>query len=213
MEGEPGDGRKRPGKSVMLRAAVEVMGEDGYEGASIRDIAGRAGVSVAALYHHFPSKLDILGEFLDEAYDVILARLHRRLRSCRPTSPARLDEIVGTLIAGQLHDEWAQLAANVANREYTRLDPPDREAIEEKRHRLLELVEDVLRSGVAAGDFSVDEPREAARAIVTLSTSLVEGFAQSPRSMAQLIATYQRFARAIACTPSRVAQPPSRATG
>lgn len=63
----------------MLRAAVEVMGEDGYEGASIRDMAARANVSVAALYYHFPSKLDLLREFLDEAHEVILTRLDRRL--------------------------------------------------------------------------------------------------------------------------------------
>src|SRR3954452_14631603 len=111
----------RPGKAAILRAAVEVMGEDGYEGASIRDMAARAGVSVAALYYHFPSKLDLLREFLDEAYDVTLARLDRRLEAAEPTALARLDEIVGTLIAGHLHDEWAQLASNVAFREYTRL--------------------------------------------------------------------------------------------
>ena len=38
-----------------MRAAVEVMGEDGYEGASIRDMAARSGVTVAAIYYHFPS--------------------------------------------------------------------------------------------------------------------------------------------------------------
>ena len=44
---------------------IEVMGEVGYEGASMRDMAARAGVSVAALYYHFASKLDLLREFLD----------------------------------------------------------------------------------------------------------------------------------------------------
>src|SRR5947208_14016702 len=116
--------RERPGKAAILRAAIEVMGEDGYEGASMRDMAARAGVSVAALYYHFPSKLDLLREFLDEAYDVTLARLDRRLAAADPTPVARLDEIVGTLIASHLHDEWAQLASHVAFREYTRLHPP-----------------------------------------------------------------------------------------
>ena len=48
-----------------MRAAVAVMGEVGYEAASVRDMAARAGVSVAALYYHFPSKADLLREFLD----------------------------------------------------------------------------------------------------------------------------------------------------
>src|SRR5437764_4490740 len=107
--------RERPGKAAIMRAAVEVMGEDGYEGASMRDMAARAGVSVAALYYHFPSKLDLLREFLDEAYDITLARVDRRLGAlAEPTPEARLDEVVATLIASHLHDEWAQLAANVA---------------------------------------------------------------------------------------------------
>ena len=62
-----------------MRAAVVVIGEHGFDGASTRDMAARAGVSVAALYHHFPSKLGLLTEFLDEAYDITLSRLDRRL--------------------------------------------------------------------------------------------------------------------------------------
>jgi AcrR family transcriptional regulator len=193
--------RERPGKAAILRAAVEVMGEDGYEGASMRDMAARAGVSVAALYHHFPSKLDLLREFLDEAYDVILARVDRRLLGAGPSAAARLDEIVATLIASLLHNEFARLAANVAWREHTRLDPPERRAVDAKRRHLLSLVESVVADGVAGGEFTADEPREAARAIVTLATTLVEPFGEMNRPMPEVIVLYQRFARAIACTP------------
>jgi AcrR family transcriptional regulator len=190
--------RERPGKAAILRAAVAVMGEDGYEGASMRDMAARAGVSVAALYYHFPSKLDLLREFLDEAYDITLARIDRRLAAAEPTPVARLDEIVATLIASHLHDEFAQLASNVAFREYTRLNPPERKAIDKKRRRLLQLVADVIADGVATGDFATDEPHESARAIVTLATSLVEPYGEMKRSMHEVIELYQGFARAIA---------------
>ena len=192
------ESRQRPGKAAILRAAVEVMGEDGYEGASMRDMAARAGVSVAALYYHFPSKLDLLREFLDEAYDVTLARIDRRLAAAEPTPVARLDEIVATLIASHLHDEFAQLASNVAFREYTRLNPPERKAIDKKRRRLLQLVADVITDGIAAGDFATAEPHEAARAIVILSTSLVEPYGEMKRTMHEVINVYQGFARAIA---------------
>ncbi len=192
--------RERPGKIAILRAAVEVMGEDGYEGASIRDMAGRAGVSVAALYYHFPSKHDLLREFLDEAYDVTLARLDRRLQAAGPVAVDRLDAVVGTLIASHLHDEFSQLASNVAFREYTRLHPPERAAIDVKRRRLLALVEEIVAAGVADGSFTVDDTHEAARAIVILATSLVEPYPEMARSLAEVIALYQRFARSIART-------------
>ncbi len=185
----------RPGKAAILRAAVEVMGEDGYEGSSIRDMASRAGVSVAALYYHFPSKLELLQEFLDEAHEVTLARLDRRLAAADPSPGAQLDELVATLIATHLHDEFARLASNVALREYTRLHPPEREAIDEKRQRLLSLVESVIDGGLSTGDFTCGEPRETARAIVTLCTSLVEPFGEMARTMPEVIDLYQGFAR------------------
>ena len=189
--------RERPGRAAILRAAVEVMGEVGYEGASMRDMAARAGVTVAALYYHFDSKLDLLRQFLDEAYDVTLARIDRRLRAAEVTPVDQLDELVGTLIASHLHDEFAQLASNVAYREYTRLNPPERKAIDRKRRRLLAMVEDVIVRGVAAGDFDTGDPREAARAIIILATSLVEPYREMGRPMADVIGLYQGFARRI----------------
>ena len=190
--------RERPGKIAILKAAVEVMGEDGYEGASIREMAGRAGVSVAALYYHFPSKLDLLREFLDEAWNVTLARLDRRLEAAGPDPTARLDAIVGTLISSHLNDEFSQLASNVAFREYTRLNPPERKAIDKKRRSLLSLVEGVLAEGNADGSFAVTDLKEAARAITILATSLVEPYRDMGKSLDQVIETYQGFARAIA---------------
>lgn len=191
--------RVRPGKVAILRAAVEVMGEEGYEGASIRDMAARAGVSVAALYYHFPSKLDLLHEFLDESYDVVLTRVERRLDELvDPTAVRCLDEVVATLIASVLHDEFARLAANVAWREYNRLPPLRYRTVAAKRARLLDVVESVVAAGVDAGDFAVDEPREAARAIITLATTLVEPFDEIGRPLPEVIALYQRFARALA---------------
>jgi AcrR family transcriptional regulator len=188
---------RRPGKAAILRAAVEVMGEDGFEGASIRDMAARANVSVAALYYHFPSKLGLLREFLDDAYDVTLARLERRLEGIEDPR-ARLDSVVATLVWTHVHDDFAQLAANVALREYTRLDPPDLAAIEIKRKALLDVVEGVVAEGIASGEFATPEPRESARAIVTLATSLVGVYGEIGRSLDEVIVLYQGFAAALA---------------
>src|SRR4051794_15049213 len=153
--------RQRPGRVAIMRAAIAVIGEVGYDAASVRDMAARAGVSVAALYYHFPSKHDLLREFLDEAYDVILARIERRLERVRGPV-AQLEEVVGTIIWSNMHDAFAQSAAYVVSSEYLRLNPPERAAIEVKRKALLDLVEGVVRDGVAAKKFKTREPREAA---------------------------------------------------
>lgn len=196
--------RERPGKAAILRAAVTVMGEDGYEGASMRDMATRAGVSVAALYYHFPSKHDLLNEFLDEAYDVILRRVDRRLLAAGPTVAQRLDELVGTLIASYVHDQYALLASTVALREYTRLEPAARAAIDVKRYRIMDRVVVLVDEGIATGEFDVDEPIEAARAISGLCASVIEAFDQMNRTMTDVIGIYQGFARSIVRAPRLV---------
>src|SRR5436309_2547425 len=113
--------RPRPGRVSLMRTAIGLMGEHGYEGTSMRDIASAAGVSVAALYYHFPGKLDLLREFLLEAHDVVLARVERRVEEAGPTARAKLDAAVDALIWSNLHDPWARQAALVAWREHGRL--------------------------------------------------------------------------------------------
>jgi len=65
------------------------------------------------------------------------------------------------------------------------------------RGRLLDLVADTVADGVAAGEMAAAEPREAARAIVTLATTIVEPYREMRRPMPEVIALYQRFARGI----------------
>jgi AcrR family transcriptional regulator len=195
---EPAPTRQRPGKVAIMRAAVAVMGEVGYEAASVRDMAARAGVSVAALYYHFPSKSDLLREFLDEAWEVSLTRLDRRLRLAGDDPFARLDALVGTIIATQIHDDFAKLASNVALRDYTRLAPPERARIEQKHSRMRAIVEEELVAGVAAGAFTTTEPKVTMRAILALTDSLAKSLSAEGRTKDEVITIIQQMARALA---------------
>lgn len=200
----------RPGKAAILRAAVEVMGTHGYEGSTTRAMAAHAGVSVAALYHHFPSKLDLLREFLVEAHEITVARIERRLAALDDgtgsdvEAVARLDEAVATLIATHLHDGFAQRASNVALREFTRLQGRDRAAIDAQRARLLDLFTGLVEP------FGIDAPRETARAVITLCSSLVAPFAagELDGAMADVIAVHQTLARRLAGAPPPAGGPP-----
>jgi AcrR family transcriptional regulator len=181
-----------------MRTAVGLMGERGYDGTSTRDIAAACGVSVAALYYHFPSKLDLLREFLDEAHDVVLARLARENEGAGPDAPGRLDAAVSTLLWSNLHDDWARRAALVAWREHGRLDDPDRRKIVAQREQMVGLIERVLCDGVAAGAFATAQPAAVARAVLTLCTTMVEPYAAMGCSLDEAIALYQGFAASLA---------------
>lgn len=58
--GQAGDARAR-----ILAAAADEFGELGYDGATMRGIAARAGVDPSLLHHYFGTKADLLGEVVD----------------------------------------------------------------------------------------------------------------------------------------------------
>jgi AcrR family transcriptional regulator len=53
-------------REAILSTAVEVFGEQGFRGSSLRDIARRVGISEAGLLHHFGSKVALLSATLAE---------------------------------------------------------------------------------------------------------------------------------------------------
>jgi AcrR family transcriptional regulator len=67
--------RGRPGHSLdsLLDAAVVLFNERGYEATSMDELAIRLGVTKSAIYHHVPSKVELLRLALDRALDALFA--------------------------------------------------------------------------------------------------------------------------------------------
>jgi AcrR family transcriptional regulator len=67
--------RGRPGHSLesLLDVAVAVFNERGYEATSMDELATRLGVTKSAIYHHVPSKGELLRLALDRALDALFA--------------------------------------------------------------------------------------------------------------------------------------------
>jgi AcrR family transcriptional regulator len=67
--------RGRPGHSLdtLLDAAVALFNERGYEATSMDELAARLGVTKSAIYHHVPSKVELLRLALDRALDALFA--------------------------------------------------------------------------------------------------------------------------------------------
>jgi AcrR family transcriptional regulator len=63
--------RGRPGHDLeaVLRAAVEVFNERGYDGASMEDLSRRLGIAKSGIYHHVSGKEELLRIALDRALD------------------------------------------------------------------------------------------------------------------------------------------------
>lgn len=85
----PATGTRR---DEILSTATELFAEQGYHGVGMRAIAEAVGIRVSSLYHHFPSKDDLLAAITSEyAHSFITTHLpilegedppSQRLRTC-----------------------------------------------------------------------------------------------------------------------------------
>ena len=67
--------QKQETRSRVLAAARDLFDEVGYEGATIRLVAQRAGVSVGSVFTTFSSKADILSQVMLERVDELTAEV------------------------------------------------------------------------------------------------------------------------------------------
>jgi len=68
----------------VLRAAVELFAEQGYDRPSVQEVVERAGVTKGALYHYFTAKDDLLFEIYRSLLAEQMAGLDRIVALGRP---------------------------------------------------------------------------------------------------------------------------------
>jgi AcrR family transcriptional regulator len=73
-------------REIVERAAAEVFAERGYRGASIDEIARRAGVTPPVIYDHFASKLELHRHLHERTRDELLAVWREHLMTDEPAA-------------------------------------------------------------------------------------------------------------------------------
>lgn len=68
----------------ILEACTQAFGQSGFHGAAMKDIAGRAEISLTGLLHHFPSKAELLMAVLEFRAD----QGRRVMEECGARDPA-----------------------------------------------------------------------------------------------------------------------------
>ncbi|HED11404.1 MAG TPA: TetR/AcrR family transcriptional regulator [Caldithrix abyssi] len=83
----------------ILKSAVTVIAEKGFEASSMREIARKAGVSTKTLYHRFHSKRQLLDSLLESIWQA-LADGTMEIRDNPQTDPLeKIDAVVDLFIA------------------------------------------------------------------------------------------------------------------
>lgn len=183
------------GLSPLLRAALGVFARHGYHGASIRMIAEAAGLSVPGLYHHYKSKQAILAAVVDAAMAEMLAHTAAAVEDAGHSPSTGFSNVVECL--ARFHMARRDHAF-VASTEMRSMDADVRAHHVAQRDSQQAMIEDAIRAGVDAGDFTCEHPEDTARAIASLCVSIASWYRpDGPLSADDVVARHLEFAMAM----------------
>jgi AcrR family transcriptional regulator len=143
---------KQGTRAKLLKAARQLFTEQGYEGATIRDIAAAAGMSTGAVFANFTEKFDLFREIAAED----MARLAGAMRQAGEAGETVDEALLAIFSVGygfyleQLPMVRAKMAvgwSEAEGRELRRVMP---------REAFLEIVADALVAGVRRGELTGD---------------------------------------------------------
>lgn len=186
---------------AVTAAAIATFVETGYHGSTMRAVAHRAGMSLAGVYHYYPSKQLMLVTILDLTMDEVEWRTRAATDDGNdPLTRLRLQVEALALF----HTLRADLAF-IGSSEMRSLEEPERSRISLRRSRVQHLIDGQIRAAVAEGSAHCARPLETARAVVTMCTSLPQWFDTSgPTSAADIAQEYSTLAlRMIGVAPDR----------
>jgi TetR/AcrR family transcriptional regulator, fatty acid metabolism regulator protein len=83
-EREPGTFTQRKRREQLVDCAIDAMVERGFQGASVAEVAQRAGVSKGVVTYHFAAKDDLIFAAVGRIFDSITEALETRLRGTSP---------------------------------------------------------------------------------------------------------------------------------
>ncbi|MFD9334855.1 TetR/AcrR family transcriptional regulator [Streptomyces sp. NPDC060028] len=156
----------------LLVAAVEAFAERGYHATTTRDIAGRAGMSPAALYIHYKTKEELLHRISRIGHDKALEILETAA-SAPGTAAERLDEAVRSFVRWHAAHHTT---ARVVQYELDALASEHRSEIVALRRQSDAAVRRILADGVAQGEFDVPDVPGTTLAVLSLCIDVARWF-------------------------------------
>lgn len=157
-----------PELSPILAQALEAFYENGFHGATVRDIAKRVGVTIPALYYHHGNKEGMLLALLESSTSDVVARAHAADADGGDDPAQRLANVIEAVVLRMT--TRARLAALETEVRY--LSPENRLRYRVVRKGIEDLVLDIVESGNASGVFSATDPAESTRAVLAMCQSI-----------------------------------------
>lgn len=165
--------RGRPGYDLesLLQVAVKLFNERGYDGTSMEDLSRKLGITKSAIYHHVPSKEELLRLSVDRALDGLF-EVAASTDQLDGRAIDRLEHLVrGSVLV--LADRLPFVTLLLRVRGNTKVE----RAALTRRREFDRLVTDLVKQAEAEGDIRPDvDPSVTARLIFGMVNSLIEWY-------------------------------------
>lgn len=165
--------RGRPGYDLesLLAVAVKLFNERGYDGTSMEDLSRKLGITKSAIYHHVPSKQELLRLSVNRALDGLFA-IAAELETVDGRAVDRLEHLVRGSVA-VLVEQLPFVTLLLRVRGNTKVE---RDALA-RRREFDHIVSSLVMEAVEEGDLRSDvDPATAARLLFGMVNSLIEWY-------------------------------------
>jgi AcrR family transcriptional regulator len=200
----------------ILGAAFRVFGKRGLHQATLDEVAREAGITKGTIYLYFPSKAALFSAMLKARVNAVMPEVPApRDSRHEPTTRSRLDRIAHQLYAFFRSPAYLAMYRSIVSEA---VDFPEaasvlyRDGILPANQRLAE----VIRRGIAAGEFRSVDPLVTARAfaamfqVFAVSQELLGGKRIFPLSEAKVVRTLTDVFFNGLCAPARAQRRPAR---
>jgi AcrR family transcriptional regulator len=152
---------------LVRQAALRLIARHGFAAVSMRQIAAEVGVQAGALYNYTSDKQSLLFDLLSAHMEELLDEL--AASRITGTAPERLRRFTSFHI--RFHLPRAERVF-VSYMELRNLTPENFARIEELRRRYEDVLEDILRQGLAEESFRVADTKIATLALIAMLTGI-----------------------------------------
>jgi len=188
----------------ILEIAKDLFTRRGFSNVAIRDICKAASVTPPTVYYYFRSKEALFDAVVRESVSMaeFIAKLNEECRKAKVPA-SQVHAFIHTYLSSFPKE---RLNVGLYVRHSTQLDSVGRDTLYSDLNRILSILANIVRKGIATGEFRKTDPRMAAECLLGMMNRLVFQQIHFKRSYKQSdAASYLSdfFLRAMAPIPER----------
>lgn len=174
-----------PALSAILSAALDAFSENGFHGASVRDICHRVGVTLPTLYYHYKNKEGLLLALLEYSTGDVVSRAQAASCAGGEDCTLKLANVIEAIVLPMT----IRSRLSAVEGEVRYLSPENRLRYRVARRGVEDIVLRIVEDGHERGVFRVIDPRETTRAMLAMCQAIPRWYdadgPMSPETVAQ----------------------------